>query len=95
MPSFDEFIASQNDPNPPSGLDVAATALWYAGRGDWHRAHDLIQDVDNKTAYHIHAFLHRQEGDRSNAEYWYRRAGKRMPLVDTNDEWRDLVREYL
>jgi hypothetical protein len=95
MQAFDKFIASQNDPNPPPGLDVAVTALWYAGKGNWHRAHDLIQELDNKTGYHIHAFLHRQEGDRSNAEYWYRRAGKRVPAADTEEEWRDLVKEYL
>jgi hypothetical protein len=95
MLSFEQFAASLQDPNPPVGLNVAATALWYAGKGNWHQAHTLIQDVEDKTAYHIHGFLHRQEGDRSNAEYWYRRAGKRMPATDTGEEWQDLVKEYL
>lgn len=95
MQHIEQFVASLQMPSPPEGLNPAATALWYAGKGEWHRAHDLIQDLDNKTGYHIHAFLHRQEGDRSNAEYWYRRAGKRMPSTETEDEWQELVKEYL
>jgi hypothetical protein len=42
----------------------------------------------------IHAFLHREEGDLSNAAYWYRRAGMTMPKdVATANEWAEIARE--
>src|SRR5436189_5326816 len=49
-------------------------ALWYDGRGDWNRAHELAQDVDDANGAWVDAYLHRKEGDPSNARYWYRRA---------------------
>ncbi len=44
--------------------------------GKWDDAHKLVQKhTDDKRANHIHAILHRQEGDKANAMYWYERAG--------------------
>ena len=34
-----------------------------------------MQEHSDPLAYRIHAYLHRVEGDLSNAGYWYRRAG--------------------
>jgi hypothetical protein len=39
----------------------------------------------------VHAYLHRKEGDLSNADYWYRRAGKRHPAVTLEQEWAEIV----
>ena len=44
--------------------------------GDWDQAHKIVQNIENETAYWIHAVLHKIEGDRSNSMYWYSRAGK-------------------
>jgi hypothetical protein len=51
-------------------------AVDLALAGDWHAAHDLVQQhEDDPTASWIHAVLHKMEGDLSNSRYWYRRAG--------------------
>jgi hypothetical protein len=51
-------------------------ALWWDARDDWERAHDLVQaDEAVRECAWVHAYLHRKEGDLSNAAYWYRRSG--------------------
>jgi hypothetical protein len=35
----------------------------------------------------VHAYLHRVEGDLSNAGYWYRRAEKPVAAGALDDEW--------
>ena len=42
----------------------------------WDQAHKIVQNIEDRTAYWIHAVLHKIEGDRGNSLYWYRRAGK-------------------
>ncbi len=42
--------------------------------GEWDTPHQLVQDLNDLTACHIHAILHKIEGDKWNSEYWYRRA---------------------
>lgn len=72
-----EFNNSVNEAaRPPAGLSRALQALWWDAKGDWDRAHQAAQeDVDAAGAW-AHAYLHRKEGDDSNAGYWYSRAGK-------------------
>jgi hypothetical protein len=89
------FISSLSMDEQPAGMSVYEKALWFAGKGDWERAHDLIQDVDDKKAAHIHAFLHRKEGDISNARYWYAKAESEMPTISLEDEWESLVARYI
>lgn len=40
----------------------------------------------------VHAYLHRKEGDPSNAAYWYRRAGIGPFTGSLAEEWETLVR---
>jgi len=51
-------------------------AIDLALAGEWDQAHKIVQNIDDKTAYWIHAVLHKIEGDQSNSMYWYSRAGK-------------------
>ena len=90
--SFKESIASIE---PPPGISVYVKALWYDAKGDWDKAHVLIQDVEDKNASWIHAYLHRKEGDIGNADYWYRKAGKSRPEVSLDREWEELVTALL
>ena len=53
-------------------------ALDLAKAGNWDESHELVQIHSDRTACLIHAYLHRVEGDFSNARYWYRRAGETM-----------------
>ena len=43
----------------------------------------------------IHAYLHRKEGDPTNAAYWYRRAAKSVPSVTLDAEWDAIVTALL
>jgi hypothetical protein len=88
------FIASLSSEELPDGLSVYEKSLWWAGKGDWEKAHELIQDVADKQGAQIHAFLHRKEGDISNARYWYAKADSLMPALSLEDEWESLVAYY-
>jgi hypothetical protein len=43
----------------------------------------------------VHAYLHRKEGDQSNAAYWYGRAGKVVCRQSFDEEWASIVEELL
>ncbi|MBA9075354.1 MULTISPECIES: hypothetical protein [Rufibacter] len=93
-----EFVAFQeslSEPMPPAGASVYLQALWHDAQGNWERAHELIQDLPDANAAWIHAYLHRQEGDLWNADYWYRRAGKKRPANTLQQEWEQLVQVFL
>lgn len=60
-------------------------AMWYDLNGNWERAHQITQEVEGTQAARVHACLHRKEGDRWNAEYWYCRAGE-QPFTGVLDE---------
>lgn len=94
--TIDEFEASLSDAAMPSGLHLALKALWWDGRGDWERAHEFAQDDESDpiTAW-VHAYLHRKEGDLSNAAYWYRRAGQPVAAGDLNAEWQEIATTLL
>jgi hypothetical protein len=76
--SAEEFLASADAAAPPAGLSVPLRGLWHAAKGEWDKAHVLVQDDPTREAAWVHAHLHRIEGDLDNAGYWYGRAD-RMP----------------
>jgi len=85
------FELSLDSDAPPAGLGVALRGLWWARRGRWDLAHELVQDDAGTDAAWVHAWLHREEGDLPNADWWYRRAGQERPDRDLGDEWRSIV----
>jgi hypothetical protein len=93
--TVDEFRTTLGDDNPPESLSSEQRALWYDARGDWDAAHKVAQDIDSKSGSLIHAYLHRKEGDLSNASYWYRRAGRPVANDSLEEEWSRLVSEML
>jgi hypothetical protein len=92
---FTLFKQSLSRNEPAENSSVYLTALWYDAKGDWDKAHELIQDLNDKNASWIHAYLHRKEGDRSNAGYWYSRAGKKGSVVSLEKEWEEIVKELI
>ena len=92
---FNEFNTSLTNTDPPDTLNPYALALWYDAKGNWEKAHTIIQDIEDSTASWIHAYLHRKEGDAGNAGYWYRLAGKKMPANDLKNEWEEIVKAVL
>jgi hypothetical protein len=93
--TVDELRASLAHPEPPSGLAPLARAMWLDGRGDWNGAHNIAQNDDSRPAAWVHAYLHRKEGDTSNAAYWYRRAGRAPFAQSLEEEWAAIVRSLL
>jgi hypothetical protein len=93
--SFEAFRGSLDDAAPPQGVSPALAALWHEAKGDWHAAHRLAQDEDDADGAWVHAYLHRVEGDLSNAGYWYRRAGKPASQAPLRDEWTAIVKALL
>ena len=89
------FEASLSEVGPPAGVSDALRALWHDRRGDWERAHLIAQDIAGPDGAWVHAYLHRREGDVSNAAYWYRHAGKPVRRGDPADEWRDIATALL
>ncbi len=92
---FSGFIASLQNPGPPANLPELAEALWYDGKGNWEKAHEIAQAHTLPDYCRLHAYLHRKEGDNGNASYWYSRAGKRMPQVSLAKEWESMVKEWI
>ena len=90
--SFKQTLAS---PAPPEGLSLALQALWWDAKGDWDKAHACAQERDDTDGAHVHAYLHRKEGDLSNAGYWYRRAGASVFAGSLAEEWEALARSLL
>ncbi len=94
--SFEEFESSLSWDNPSAELSPYLTALWHERRGDWNKAHEIVQDINSANAAWIHAYLHRKEGDESNARYWYSIAGKSFPgSLSSDEEWESLVKRLL
>ena len=69
--TLDEFRQSLTATDPPAGLSLALAALWWDGSGDWARAHQSAQQDEGVEGSWVHAYMHRKEGDQSNAAYWY------------------------
>jgi hypothetical protein len=86
-----DFESSLRASAPPAGVRGALEALWHERRGDWDRAHEVAQDITGPDGSWVHAYLHRREGDQSNAAYWYRRAGIPVARGNLDEEWRAIV----
>lgn len=92
--TFAEFRDSLQQDSPPE-LSSALQALWYDAKGDWGKAHTLAQAQDDANGAWVHAYLHRVEGDLSNAGYWYRRANRPPSSASLEDEWAQIAQELL
>jgi hypothetical protein len=90
-----EFQATLSNAAPPLALPVPLGALWWAKKGDWHKAHRLVMDDGGREAAWVHAYLHRVEGDLGNAGYWYRQAGKPAAGGPLDAEWAAIVEAVL
>lgn len=90
-----DFEASLKSDVPPPSLAPLLRALWHDARGEWDRAHHIAQDVETTKGAWIHGYLHRKEGDLSNARYWYRRANQPEAADSLESEWLRIVTALL
>jgi hypothetical protein len=93
--TVDELKATLSDDAPPSGVPAAVVALWHDARGDWDRAHAVAQEIGDADGAWVHAYLHRKEGDLSNASYWYRRARRERSTAPLEEEWEQIAGQLL
>lgn len=92
---FEIFTRSLQEQQPPEGCSIYLQAMWYDAAGNWNKAHALVDQLQDRTACHVHAYLHRREGDLGNASYWYHRAGKQPPAVSLQEEWEMITKSLL
>jgi hypothetical protein len=86
-----EFVASTRAQAPPAGLSAPLVALWWLRKGDWTRAHEVVQPFETGDGAWVHAHLHRVEGDANNAAYWYRQAGRPTCASALPSEWDEIA----
>lgn len=93
--NLQEFNTLLAESNPPEDLSLPLQALWHDANGHWDHAHSLAQSAGDKRGAWVHAYLHRKEGDTSNANYWYSRAGQSMSSLPLHAEWEEITRALL
>ncbi len=93
--TLEEFRDSLSRDEPPRQLEIALAALWWDAKGNWKKAHEVAGQDEGPAAAWVHAYLHRKEGDASNANYWYTRADKPVSKGPLEEEWSGIVESLL
>lgn len=91
---YAEFEVTLSGSQPPSDWPEGLKSLWFDAKGDWEASHDIAQEMHSDLGSWIHAYLHRKEGDRFNAGYWYRQANRPFSKLSLEEELREIV-EYV
>jgi len=93
--TLDEFKTSLAQAEPPPHLPPLLLALWQEAKGDWDAAHRLTQAINGGDGAWVHAYLHRKEGDISNASYWYACANRPVSHLPLIQEWEIIANALL
>lgn len=93
--SLAQFKQSLAGDAPAGNIAPPLAGLWWTAKGDWDRAHKIVQDDDTREAAWVHAHLHRIEGDLGNASYWYRQAGQPVAKDAFDVEWERIATALL
>ena len=91
----DQFKTSIANDAPDSNLTAPLAALWWDAKGDWTRAHALVDELETRDGMAVHAYLHRKEGSDWNADYWYKRSARDYHRPTLDAEWAALVEGLL
>ena len=85
---------------PPKDMSKPLQALWWMKKGElrvgpeWEEAHRIVQAMEGTFEFDwVHALLHWIEADMGNADYWYRRAGRKRATASVSSEWEHIARE--
>ena len=70
-------------------------ALDMLESGDWDGAHRIAQEDETQMGSWLHGIVHVIEGDEGNAKYWFRKAGRRFPGMDSMDREIAAIRSIL
>lgn len=71
--AHDAVAAAVGDDAIAASPELVAGLWLYVD--DLDRSHSVAQSLHSPTGSFWHAVMHRREGDFSNAQYWYRKAG--------------------
>ncbi len=93
--TFNFFKAMFVDDVFPPEIAPVLRALWVKVHGDWDGAHKIVQDVSDCLGACVHVYLHRKEGDLTNAVYWYSRADRKFSAFLLEREWEEIVKTPL
>jgi hypothetical protein len=94
--TINDFFQSLTAAEPPAKLSQALAGLWWDAKGEWTRAHEAVQQIEDvSNGAWVHAYLHRKEGDRENAAYWYNRASKPFCGEALDAEWLSIAKDLL
>jgi hypothetical protein len=93
--TLQDFRVTLSQSEPPVELSAPLAALWWDAKGDWARAHGMVDELSTRDAMAVHAYLHRKEGVERNADYWYSRAGRKFHRPTLDAEWQALVEGLL
>lgn len=85
----------QQDLQQIKNYPLALQALWHDYQENWHQSHKTIDFASDKDSAWVHAYLHRKEGDLSNARYWYRRSGKPESKMGLTEERQQIAQSLL
>ncbi len=92
---YEVFQKIKDSGEIPDDIAPLLQALLLEAAGDWDSAHALAQGELTKDGSWVHAYLHRVEGDLSNASYWYSNAGRKIPDMGLQEEWEHIARELI
>lgn len=87
MITIEEFLEMKDKGSLEEDIPPLLQSLLLDASGDWDSAHRIAQNDPSKDGSWVHAYLHRVEGDNGNADYWYKRAGKKAPDLSLTEEW--------
>ena len=95
-----DIFTSLDWSEPPKDLSMPLQALWWLKKGEfrvgpeWEKAHNIVQAMEGVQAFDwVHALMHWIEADMGNADYWYRRAGRKRATASVAAEWEHIARE--
>ena len=92
--TYDTFLTACETGQLPADAPDLLRSLYEDKRGDWDTAHSIAQTIQTRDGSLVHAYLHREEGDIGNSNYWYTRAQASAPAVSLEEEWESLARAY-
>ena len=96
----DDIFATADFRDVPKDMSKPLQALWWIRKGEfrvgpeWEEAHRIVQSMEGTPEFDwVHALLHWIEADMGNADYWYRRAGRKRATASVSSEWEHMARE--
>ena len=89
--TLNEVIETIKEETPPEDISDTLQTMWHTRQGEWETADNIAQSISTALGSWIHAYLHRVEGDLSNAGYWYKRAGKPQFQGSTKAEADEII----